>query len=66
MHRCALLRLLHPMSGRYHLQYGRLDDFGAVIQWQYYPPANGRYITRRVPVPARLIPTIESHGAALW
>jgi len=51
---------------RYRLQYGRLDDFGAVIQWQDFPPAHGRYITRRVPVPARQIPTIESHGRALW
>jgi len=51
---------------RYRLQYGRLDDFGAVIQWQDFPPATGRYITRRVPVPTRLIPTIETHGRALW
>jgi hypothetical protein len=58
--------VLHPMSGRYRLQYGRLDCFNAVIQWQDFPPANGRYITRRVPVPARLIPTIETHGTALW
>lgn len=54
------------MSGRYSLQYGRLDCFDAVIQWLDYPPANGRYITRRVPVPARAVPTIESHGRALW
>jgi hypothetical protein len=32
---------------RYRLQYGRLDDFGEVIQWLDYPPATGRYITRR-------------------
>jgi hypothetical protein len=54
------------MSGRYRLQYGRLDDFDAVIRWLDYPPANGRYITRRVPVPARAVPTIETHGVALW
>ena len=54
------------MSGRYRLQYGRLDCFGTVIQWQDYPPATGRYITRRVPVPARAVPTIETHGEALW
>lgn len=52
------------MSGRYRLQYGRLDDFGEVIQWLDYPPANGRYITRRVPL--RPVPTIESHGLARW
>jgi hypothetical protein len=59
-----MLRLLHVMSGRYRLQYGRLDDFGEVIQWLDYPPANGRYITRRVPL--RPAPTIESHGLARW
>ena len=51
---------------RYRLQYGRLDCFGAVIQWLDYSPANGRYITRRVPVPARAVPTTETHGVALW
>jgi hypothetical protein len=51
---------------RYRLQYGQLDDFGAVIRWLDYPPATGRYITRRVPVLARQIPTIETHGVALW
>jgi len=51
---------------RYRTQYGRLDDFGEVIQWLDYPPANGRYITRRVPLPARAVPTIETHGEALW
>lgn len=51
---------------RYRLQYGRLDDFGEVIQWLDYPPVNGRYITRRVPLPARIVPTIETHGRALW
>ena len=39
---------------QYRLQYGRLDCFGAVIQWQDWPPANGRYITRRVPLAARV------------
>lgn len=48
------------------LQYGRLDCFGAVIQWQDWPPATGRYITRRVPLSARAVPTIETHGEALW
>lgn len=51
---------------RYRLQYGRLDDFGEVIQWLDYPPANGRYITRRVPVIRPAMPTIEIHGEALW
>ena len=51
---------------RYRLQYGRLDDFGEVIQWHDWPPANGRYITRRVLLPARAVPTIETHGEALW
>lgn len=51
---------------RYRLQYGRLDCFDAVIQWLDYPPANGRYITRRVLLPARVVPTIETHGEALW
>lgn len=51
---------------RYRLQYGRLDCFGKVIQWLDYPPATGRYITRRVLLPARVIPTIDTHGAARW
>ena len=51
---------------RYRTQYGRLDDFGEVIQWLDYPPVTGRYITRRVPLPARVVPTIETHGLALW
>jgi hypothetical protein len=54
------------MSGRYRLQYGQLDCFNEVTRWLDYPPATGRYITRRVPVPARAVPTIESHGRALW
>jgi len=51
---------------RYRTQYGQLDDFGAVVRWLDYPPATGRYITRRVPLPARAVPTIETHGLALW
>jgi len=51
---------------RYRLQYGQLDDFDAVVRWLDYPPASGRYITRRAPVPARAVPTIETHGVALW
>ena len=51
---------------RYRLQYGRLDDFGEVIQWHDWPPINGRYITRRVLLAARVTPTIETHGEALW
>jgi hypothetical protein len=51
---------------RYRLQYGQLDDFDAVVRWLDYPPASGRYITRRVPLPARAVPTIETHGVALW
>jgi hypothetical protein len=54
------------MTGRGRLQYGLLDDENRVIRWLDYPPANGRYITRRVLIPARLIPTIETHGAARW
>lgn len=54
------------MSGRYRLQYGRLDCFDEVAQWLDYPPATGRYITRRVLIPARAVPTIETHGLALW
>lgn len=54
------------MSGRYHLQYGLLDDAGRVVRWLNWVPTSGLYITRRVPVPARAVPTIESHGRALW
>ena len=50
---------------RYRTQYGRLDDFDEVIQWLDYPPAGGRYITRRVLLPARVVPTVETHGEAL-
>jgi hypothetical protein len=52
------------MRGR--LQYGRLDCFGEVIQWLDYPPAHGRYITRRVPAVRRPYPTPELYGEALW
>lgn len=51
---------------RYRTQYGRLDDFDEVIQWLNYPPAHGRYITRRVPIIRPAAPTIETDGEALW
>jgi hypothetical protein len=61
-----MLRMLHDMTGRGRLQYGLLDDENRVIRWLDYPPANGRYITRRVLTPARAVPTIETYGAARW
>ena len=54
------------MSGRGRLQYGLLEDENRILRWLDYPPATGRYITRRVPVLARAVPTIETHGRALW
>jgi hypothetical protein len=51
---------------RYFVQYGWLDCFNEIIRWQYYPPANGRYITRRVPILTSPVPTTETHGDALW
>lgn len=51
---------------RYRKQYGLLDDFDEVIRWLDWPPINGRYITRRVPLPARAVPTVETHGEARW
>jgi hypothetical protein len=48
-------------------QYGWLDDFGAVCCWRDYPPAAGRpYITRKAPRKRAQVPTIETHGTALW
>ncbi len=51
---------------RYRTQYGLLDCFGEVIRWLDYPPAHGRYITRRVPIIRPAAPTIETHGEARW
>lgn len=51
---------------QYRTQYGRLDDWDEVIQWLDYPPAYGRYITRRVPIIRPVVPTIETHGMAPW
>lgn len=51
---------------RYRLQYGLLDDENRVIRWLDYPPANGRYITRKLPRKTAARPSIESHGRALW
>lgn len=51
---------------KYRTQYGLLDDFDAVIRWLDYPPANGQFIKRRLPIIKKPAPTIETHGLALW
>jgi hypothetical protein len=61
-----MLRMLHHMTGPGRLQYGLLDDENRVIRWLDYPPANSRYITRKLPRKRAARPTIETYGAARW
>lgn len=49
------------------IQYGWLDDFGAVTCWRDYPPSNGQgFITRRVIRQRAVKPTVEQYGEARW
>ena len=49
------------------IEYGWLDDFGAVIRWtDYAPPAGQTFIIRKITPARALPPSIETDGMARW